>query len=91
MPTRKSTLAQTLEQAAGRTQVENVPAGASKRKPGNRDAAGTVLIAAHYPREVRATLKHIEADTGRTLRQLLGEAINDLAVKYGKPESFREE
>lgn len=90
MTTRKSTLAQTLEQAAGRTQIENAPAGETERKPGNRGTA-TVLIAAHYPREVRATLKHIEADTGRTLRQLLGEAINDLAVKYGKPEPFREE
>lgn len=87
MTSKKSTLAQTLASAAGKTQPE-APARAVKataRKP------GSVLIAAHYDREVRRVLKLIEADTDRNLRQLLGEAINDLAAKYGKPQPFHEE
>ena len=43
------------------------------------------MIAAHYNREVRRALKMIEAETDKTLRELLGEAINDLCEKYGKP------
>lgn len=49
---------------------------------------GTVLIGGHYAPEVRRVLKLIEADTGRPLRALLGEAINDLAAKYGKPQPY---
>lgn len=88
MTAKKSTLAQTLAVAAGKTQAEAPAERASKtseRKP------GSVLIAAHYDREVRRVLKLIEADTDRNLRQLLGEAINDLAAKYGKPQPFHEE
>lgn len=88
MTAKKSTLAQTLASAAGKPQAEAPAARATKssdRKP------GSVLIAAHYDREVRRVLKLIEADTDRNLRQLLGEAINDLAAKYGKPQPFHEE
>jgi hypothetical protein len=49
---------------------------------------GTVLIGAHYAPEVRRVLKLIEADSGKRLKPLLGEAINDLAAKYGKPQPY---
>jgi hypothetical protein len=30
-------------------------------------------------------------NTGRNLKQLLGEAINDLCAKYGKPQPYSRE
>jgi hypothetical protein len=48
-------------------------------------------VAAHYPPEVRRALKMLEAETGKKLKQLLGEAINDLCHKYNKPQPYREE
>ena len=50
----------------------------------------TVLVGAHFPPEVRSALFLLQADTGESLRELLGEAINDLCVKYGKPKPFKE-
>lgn len=78
-----STLAQSLNRAAGREQA--VPATTSE--PKNKQ---TVLVAAHFAPEVRRVLKLIEADSGKNLKQLLGEAVNMLAAHYGKPEPFRE-
>ena len=89
MTGKKSTLAQTLASAAGKAQPV-APATQTVKKASNRKP-GAVLIAAHYDREARRVLKLIEADTDRNLRQLLGEAINDLAAKYGKPQPFHEE
>ena len=51
----------------------------------------TVLIAAHFSPDVRRVLKFLEAETGKNLKELLGEAINDLAAKYGKTEPYSAE
>lgn len=51
----------------------------------------TVLVGAHYLPDVRRVLKIIEAETGRNLKQVLGEAINDLAAKYDKPHPYHGE
>lgn len=51
----------------------------------------TVLIGGHFSPEVRRTLLLVQADPqndGKNLRDLLGEAINDLCAKYGKPQPF---
>lgn len=50
--------------------------------------AGTVLIGSHYPPKVRRALLLVQAEeknNGRNLRQILGEAINDICEKYGVP------
>lgn len=52
--------------------------------------SGLVLIGANYPKRVRQILGYIEADTGRNLKSVLGEAINDLAIKYGQPTPYEE-
>lgn len=52
------------------------------RKPGGR--AGTCQIAGHFPTSTRRALKHLEAEEGRKLQDLLDEAIHDFLVKKGK-------
>ena len=84
---RKSTLAAGLKAAAeGRPEVVE--------KPGKDKADKTVLIGAHYPPEVRRVLFLVQAEPeneGKTLKQLLGEAINDLCAKYRKPQPYNGE
>jgi hypothetical protein len=60
---------------------------------GSRGAkrTGTVLIGAHFDPVVRRTLLLVQAEPandGKHLQDLLGEAINDLCAKYGKPQPF---
>jgi hypothetical protein len=85
--TKKNTLSTALATAAGKPhsapeQARVEPVAAALAKP------ATVLIAAHFAPEVRRVLKLLEADTGKNLKELLGEAINDLAAKHGKPEPY---
>lgn len=84
---KKSALAAGLKVAAGRS--TKAPAMVPPAK--GKQAPGTVLIGGHYSPEVRRTLLLVQAEpenTGRTLKQLLGEAINDLCAKYGKPQPY---
>lgn len=83
---KKSPLAAGLKAAAGHKQTEPTPP-----QTAGKASAGTVLIGGHYSREVRRTLLLVQAEpenSGKTLRQLLGEAINDLCSKYGKPQPY---
>ena len=89
---KKSTLSAALATAAGKTApvpelVAVQPREESQTQPPAAKPA-TVLIAAHFAPEVRRILKLVEADTGKNLKQLLGEAINDLAAKYRKPQPY---
>lgn len=83
MREKQTSLAKSLAAAAGKSVIEKPSATQNK--------SSTVLIAAHYNREVRRVLKMIEAETDKTLRELLGEAINDLCEKYGKPRPVAED
>lgn len=92
---KKSTLSAALATAAGKAQP-TAPKPMAQLARGKPIAvvpvrSSTVLIAAHYPPEVRRVLKLLEADTGKNLKELLGEAINDLAAKHGKPEPYTAE
>lgn len=58
------------------------PSEPISRKPGAR--AGTCQIAGHFPTSTRRALKHLEAEEGRKLQDLLDEAIHDFLVKKGK-------
>ena len=89
---KKSALAAGLKAAAG-----HAPAVASLAKPSvntvrhRKPAPATVLIGGHFTPEVRRTLLLVQAEpenTGKNLKQLLGEAINDLCAKYGKPQPY---
>lgn len=88
---KKSSLAAGLKAAAGHSVQEMTPtAPAAPRKP----LPATVLIGGHYTPEVRRALLLVQAEpenTGKNLKQLLGEAINDLCAKYGKPQPYNGE
>lgn len=82
---KKSSLAAGLEAAAKPTRPET---STSPKQP------GTVLIGAHFAPEVRRTLLLVQAEkqnSGKNLKQILGEAINDVCAKYGKPEPYRDD
>ena len=86
---RKSTLAAGLKAAAGHPQTAALLVPEPARTANGK--TGTVLIGAHYPPEVRRTLLLVQAEpenTGKNLKQLLGEAINDLCAKYRKPQPY---
>jgi hypothetical protein len=89
---KKSALAAGLKAAAGKQTAPSATGGASTTT-GNKakNGARTVLIGGHFAPEVRRTLLLVQAEpenTGKNLKQLLGEAINDLCAKYGKPQPY---
>lgn len=57
---------------------------------GNRQVAGTRVgtkqVAAHFPEDVAWQLRALAVDRKTTVQSLLGEALNDLFAKYGRPE-----
>ncbi len=89
---KSSTLAQSLNAAAGKpaavTHQQDAIAPPVRQV---RQVAASVLIGASFAPEVRKALKLMEADSGKNLKQLLGQAINMLAAHYGKPEPFHED
>jgi hypothetical protein len=63
--------------------AQPVPAGPLV-KPRTRRA--TRQVAAHFPEEVAWQLRELAVECRSTVQALLGEALNDLFQKYGKPE-----
>ena len=47
---------------------------------------GDKPITAFYPEEVRTQLKMLALEHRRSMESMIGEALNDLFAKYGKPE-----
>lgn len=90
---KKSSLSAGLEAAAGRPATAASATAEAPRQ--GREASTispeTVLIGAHYSPQVRKVLKLVEAESGKRLKPLLGEAINDLCAKYGKPQPYTNE
>lgn len=87
---KKSALSAGLEAAAGKPTATAVATLEPPRqgREAARSTPETVLIGGHYPPQVRRVLKLLEADSGKRLNALLGEAINDLCAKYGKPQPY---
>ena len=54
------------------------------RRPPTR--ANQRPVTGYYPEEVRVQLKTLAAEQRRTMESMIGEALNDLFAKYGKPE-----
>ena len=87
---KKSALTAGLRAAAG-LQSQQATATAAPSATKAKTPPATVLIGGHYSPEVRRALLLVQAEpknTGRNLKQLLGEAINDLCAKYGKPQPY---
>lgn len=65
----------------------------SKEQPTKKNRSkGDVLIGASFPRIVRRSLAQLQGDPrndGKTIKDLLAEALNDLFAKYGYPETAK--
>ena len=48
--------------------------------------SGTKMVAGHFPEEVSWQLRQLALEQRSSVQELLGEALNDLFQKYGKPE-----
>ncbi len=46
----------------------------------------TKAITVHFPEDVRRQLKSLAAEQGRSMEDMVGEALNLLFVRYRKPE-----
>ena len=66
-----------------RASAEAEPAASGSPDPGAQRR--TRQIAAHFPEEVYRQLRVLCATEGRTGRECLAEALNDLFKKYGRP------
>ena len=69
---------------------ETVPVGKPANNPRER-LKETVLIGGQYPPQVRSALLLVQAqpqNVGRTLQDLLGEAINDVCAKYNVAQPY---
>lgn len=92
---KQSTLTSGLRQVAtgkARTPAPEETQGDAPAKRGKRKPGAKTLIGGMFDPEVRRTLALIALEPendGRSLQDLLGEAINDLAVKYGKPQPYQ--
>ena len=89
---KKSSLAAGLKAAAGHSSpIATTPETPRNGRSKMPLAPATVLIGGHFAPEVRRTLLLVQAEpknSGKNLKQLLGEAINDLCAKYGKPQPY---
>ncbi len=88
---KKSALAAGLKAAAGKKEQITAAPDAPPAPKAQTIQQKTVLIGGHFPPEVRRVLLLVQAEpenAGKNLKQLLGEAINDLCVKYRKPQPY---
>lgn len=60
--------------------------GKPVRRRASTRASGTKQIAAHFPAEVAWQLRELAVEHRTTVQALIGEALNDLFQKHGKPE-----
>jgi hypothetical protein len=61
-------------------EAPNTPPGKAKSRAGTRQIAG------HFPAEVAWQLRELAVAQRTTVQHLLGEALNDLFQKHGRPE-----
>ncbi len=89
-----STLSAGLKAAAGKRATPETPEASSGYRSATVKGGSTVLIGAHFVPEVRRALMLVQAqpeNTGRNLKDLLGEAINDLCAKYSQPQPYSDD
>jgi hypothetical protein len=79
-----STRRQGAAPAAAQPVQEEEGRGAAPAKAKPR--AGMRQVAAHFPEEVSWQLRELSVEQRTSVQEILGEALNDLFQKYGKPE-----
>jgi hypothetical protein len=85
---KQTSLAAGLKAAAGKAPAIADP---SQERKDRTTSGATVLIGAHYDSLVRRALLLVQAQPGndrKTLKELLGEAINDLCAKNHIPQPY---
>jgi hypothetical protein len=73
----------------GREAFEQPPPLPTPENPAakaQKSREGTVPITVMQPEPVRIQLKMIAVENGMTMENLMGEGINGIFAKYGKPE-----
>jgi hypothetical protein len=83
--------------AAGQARGAPTPAAAAVSSPARPEAperpasqpsrTGKTNVTGYFPPEVKASLRLVQARRGGTLQDILAEALNDVFVKYGVPET----
>ena len=73
------------------TAANSVDAADQRERQGPRpltppSRAGQKPITAFFPEPVRIQLKMMAAEQRRSMESMIGEALNDLFAKHGKPE-----
>jgi hypothetical protein len=90
MATRKTTLAESLQRAAGApTVADPSPAPEAGMTPGQGYVAparrGKKAVSGHFDPAVQKQLNQMALDEDSSVQALLREALNDLFAKRGKP------
>jgi len=75
-----------LEQAPRLADMDEPEEGSANTNRGGTRPVGTKQIAGHFPAEVSWQLRELALERRTTVQALLGEALNDLFQKHGKPE-----
>jgi Arc-like DNA binding domain len=65
------------------------PNSQGKKRGITASRVGAKPITAFYPEEVRIQLKTLAAEQGRSMESMIGEALDHLFAKYGKPAIAR--
>ena len=89
---RRPNIAGAMREAAGSTRARPVPAqtsgpAAAAPADGRTGRAGTRAITAHFPPAVRYQLRLLAAEQGRTMQDMLAEALNLLFAAHNRPET----
>jgi len=73
---------------ASPTPATEVPSPAAAERPAlvQPSRIGTKAITVHFPEEVRRQLKTMAAEQGRSIEDMVGEALNLLFARYRKAE-----
>jgi hypothetical protein len=89
MATRKTTLAESLQRAAGTSPVAEPSTAPEAGAAGQRYVAparrGKKAVSGHFDPTVQKQLNQMALDEDSSVQALLREALNDLFAKRGKP------
>jgi hypothetical protein len=89
MATRKTTLAESLQRAAGTIPPVAEPSPEAEAAAGQRYVAparrGKKAVSGHFDPAVQKQLNQMALDEDSSVQALLREALNDLFAKRGKP------
>lgn len=78
--TRRTAAPEPVADAAATSADSAAPPARAKTRQATRQ------VAAHFPEEVAWQLRELAVERRSTVQALMGEALNDLFRKYGRPE-----